>query len=238
MTQTSPTRKIDTTGKQHDMVNVVEIRIGDDVITYNHSKAISMYKARALALSALDILTGDSSSLEINIPAKSILKPSSEKDKLEIPPKVKFYRHKKRGSRYAEIADGILQVEEGTILIDGDVLKAYVDDEGRVWFRELSEFNDGRFEELDDSPITTLSGKAQEPWFIANSDILKRNPIQDFGLGIKSSPELIEAIKRAREWYDNATPEERNAMIKSQMENICTEYLGPTDGMGTVVKKD
>jgi len=63
------------------------------------------------------------------------------------------YRHKKRGTHYTKKAVGILQVEPGTVLKDGDKLVAYTGEEdgGMWWFRSPEEFYDGRFEYVKDS---------------------------------------------------------------------------------------
>jgi hypothetical protein len=57
------------------------------------------------------------------------------------------WRHKKRGTTYRTFGVGTLQsghaIEEGTTLI------AYQGEDGRVWFRPLTEFTDGRFEKVD-----------------------------------------------------------------------------------------
>jgi hypothetical protein len=64
------------------------------------------------------------------------------------------YRHKKRGTHYNKQAVGILQIEPGVILKDGDELVVYTGEEdgGKYWLRTPDEFYDGRFEELKSSP--------------------------------------------------------------------------------------
>jgi NTP pyrophosphatase (non-canonical NTP hydrolase) len=47
------------------------------------------------------------------------------------------------------------------------------------------------------------------------------------------SPELDAALKRAREWHETATAEEKAAMWQTQRESIARSVSGPTDGCGT-----
>lgn len=56
------------------------------------------------------------------------------------------HRHKKRGSTYVEIGRGKLQTD--TPLTDYAELVAYRAEDGELWFRPPSEFDDGRFEVL------------------------------------------------------------------------------------------
>jgi hypothetical protein len=57
------------------------------------------------------------------------------------------WRHVKRGSTYVELARGELQssarISEGTRLV------SYQGDDGTVYFRPVSEFEDGRFVRID-----------------------------------------------------------------------------------------
>lgn len=64
--------------------------------------------------------------------------------------KANVYRHKKRGTLYQDLGVGNLQIEEGTVLEDGNMLKVYIDEENRLWFRTPSEFHDGRFEKVSE----------------------------------------------------------------------------------------
>jgi hypothetical protein len=70
-------------------------------------------------------------------------------DRVDLSPKnEEIWKHKKRGTRYVKKYEGILQLEEGSSLRDGDSLYCYIglDDSGMVWFRTPEEFHDGRFE--------------------------------------------------------------------------------------------
>ncbi|MDI6837830.1 MAG: hypothetical protein QMD99_19250 [Rhizobiaceae bacterium] len=55
------------------------------------------------------------------------------------------HRHKKRGSVYTVIANGVLQVDAD---LDNEKVVIYRGEDGRYWVRPEYEFNDGRFEAL------------------------------------------------------------------------------------------
>lgn len=66
-------------------------------------------------------------------------------------PTVRVVRHKKRGTSYTVLGEGELQASAGSDFhhAEGAVLVVYKDRVGdRLWIREKSEFEDGRFEEL------------------------------------------------------------------------------------------
>lgn len=78
-------------------------------------------------------------------------------DRIDIAPKKnEVWKHKKRGTLYVKKYSGHLQLEEGTVLKDGDPLYCYVglDDGGMVWFRTPLEFHDGRFEYVKTEEIS------------------------------------------------------------------------------------
>lgn len=58
------------------------------------------------------------------------------------------WRHKKRGTTYQEVGVASLQVATKGHLSEGAHLVIYRDDDGRLWAREVSEFEDGRFEKV------------------------------------------------------------------------------------------
>lgn len=66
----------------------------------------------------------------------------------------RFVRHKKRGTSYAVLGLGTLQLEPGTVLKDMDQLTVYVGNTGDIWLRPPSEMQDGRFEDLEPTTIT------------------------------------------------------------------------------------
>lgn len=62
------------------------------------------------------------------------------------------WRHKKRGSVYEEIGRAEVQIATlGTILREGDKLVVYRGENGKLWARPEDEFEDGRFEEINDA---------------------------------------------------------------------------------------
>ena len=58
------------------------------------------------------------------------------------------YRHLKRGSTYTVLGDGEAQVS-GEPIVDGDIVRIYVAEDGKFNVRKSSEFLDGRFEEIE-----------------------------------------------------------------------------------------
>lgn len=63
------------------------------------------------------------------------------------------WRHYARGSTYTEIGRGTLQASKRPA-IEGDSLVAYRDRYGAIYFREQSEFEDGRFEKISNGSPT------------------------------------------------------------------------------------
>lgn len=60
------------------------------------------------------------------------------------------WRHKKRGTVYEEIGRAELQTSEDYV-VEGDTVVVYRGEDGKLWAREALEFEDGRFEEINDA---------------------------------------------------------------------------------------
>jgi len=74
---------------------------------------------------------------------------------------VRTWRHVKRGSTYREI--GRAKLQAATIQPrEGNTLVVYHGDDGQLWARLSSEFEDGRFEEIQPTPAAATVG-AVEP---------------------------------------------------------------------------
>ena len=58
---------------------------------------------------------------------------------------IKVWRHKKRGTLYQELCEGELQIASDIVLKEGDILKVYFGEDGKIWICEKNEFEDGRF---------------------------------------------------------------------------------------------
>lgn len=67
------------------------------------------------------------------------------------------HRHVKRGSEYMIVGAAELQASTDD-LVDGSEMIVYRGKDGRIWCRQVDEFNDGRFEVLP--PSDTMSGEA------------------------------------------------------------------------------
>ena len=68
------------------------------------------------------------------------------------------WRHRKRGSEYAEIGIAELQNSTGPVLTDGDAMMVYRAQDGSLWVRAIREFMDGRFESLPAPPADKKDG--------------------------------------------------------------------------------
>ncbi len=60
----------------------------------------------------------------------------------------KQWKHKKRGTLYKEIGLGTLQASCRDLIEDDCKVMIYQGEDGQLWVREITEFNDGRFEEV------------------------------------------------------------------------------------------
>jgi hypothetical protein len=217
------------------MVKNIEIKIGDDKAAMSFGRSVPMYEARQWALHYVNVFTGYESTFVANEEKKkepAVVEPPVKNDEITPCVSSQVYRHKKRGSTYRVIAEGSLQVEDGVVLKDGDTLKVYIGEDGKVWIREVSEFNDGRFEKIEAGQVV-----ASIPALYGD-----KRPFTNFvvGLGIPiqdTSEELRQLLTAARRWHDTATDEEKLAMLDAQKKAISGGQFGPTDGMGTVVNK-
>jgi hypothetical protein len=67
------------------------------------------------------------------------------------------WKHKKRGTSYTEIARGSLQSNDPGGLSANEPMVVYRGDDGKVWIRDATEFEDGRFEALPPGETGTMS---------------------------------------------------------------------------------
>jgi hypothetical protein len=63
--------------------------------------------------------------------------------------KAPTHRHRKRGSSYRVTAARV-EVQTDRPIVEGDTLTIYVGEDGKCWARLDSEFNDGRFIDLEE----------------------------------------------------------------------------------------
>lgn len=66
--------------------------------------------------------------------------------------KTRLVRHKKRGTFYTII--GTAELQMATDLVDGAFLTIYRGDDGKWWARQEDEFEDGRFEEVQNVDLS------------------------------------------------------------------------------------
>lgn len=69
------------------------------------------------------------------------------------------WKHKKRGTTYNEIGRGRLQSNDPGGLTDLEVMVIYQGEDGNLWVRDQTEFEDGRFERLSPSFDNAGDGK-------------------------------------------------------------------------------
>ncbi len=77
-------------------------------------------------------------------------------------PVARRWKHKKRGTVYTEIGRGLLQTADAGGLTDNELMVIYRNDEtGTLWVRDETEFNDGRFEPIQEprTPIPPTEGE-------------------------------------------------------------------------------
>lgn len=61
------------------------------------------------------------------------------------------YRHKKRGTTYVLL--GYAEVQADEPLVEGDIVAVYrADSDGKLWVRRRDKFEDGRFENITETP--------------------------------------------------------------------------------------
>lgn len=63
-----PLLSVDTKHRSNDMVDTIEIRIGDEVVKHQFGRRVSMYNARKYAQHYLDVMTGQPSEFVANEP--------------------------------------------------------------------------------------------------------------------------------------------------------------------------
>jgi hypothetical protein len=63
-------------------------------------------------------------------------------------PKIVVYKHRKRGTEYSVLGEGMLQVENDEKLEDYSSVVIYKGDDGQLWVRSRDKFHDGRFEKI------------------------------------------------------------------------------------------
>lgn len=73
-------------------------------------------------------------------------------------------RHKKRGTEYEVIGQGIFQIAGDTSIADEEPVVVYRGDDQRIWVRPVAEFEDGRFEDVPPRPGRVVGEDSQGVW--------------------------------------------------------------------------
>lgn len=63
-------------------------------------------------------------------------------------PKMTVYKHRKRGTEYSVIGEGMIQVDPDSKIEDYTSVVIYKGDDGQIWVRERDKFHDGRFQKI------------------------------------------------------------------------------------------
>jgi len=117
------------------------------------------------------------------------------------------FRHKKRGTIYTVV--GTAELQMATDLVDGSFLTIYQGGDSKLWARQEDEFNDGRFEKIEE--VTTV--RTPDP---RDAEIARRTvemPLSDAN--------DLDAVVRALGIEDSdTTPTEAVAELHAEIERL------------------